>query len=158
MSVDCDGETCQCTIAVQLTRRITRAYDDLMHRIIQTDDYVDEVRDLHALAFPADAWPRREQTVWVALDDAGRVVAFLSGCIDGGVAHFERVAVLPSAAGCGLGRRLMRRFIMWAMREGANRACSYVRADNFPSLVNFIDAGWKCVEHREPFVHVELTW
>lgn len=130
-----------------------------MHRIIQTDDFVDEVRDLHALAFPAGPWPRREQTVWVALDESGAVVAFLSGCIDADrVAHFDRYAVLPAAAGCGLGRRLMRRFVMWAMREGAGRATSYVRADNFPSLANFIATGWRCTEYRDPFVFVEIAW
>lgn len=141
------------------TRIVTAVHNALMHRIIQTDDYIDEVRDMHALAFPRDAWPRHEQTVWVALDDASSVVGFISGHIAAdGAAHFERIAVLPIAAGRGLGRRLMRQFIIWAMREGATRAVSYVRADNFPSLANFISSGWRCTDLTDSFISVELAW
>ncbi|GAA4596567.1 GNAT family N-acetyltransferase [Actinoplanes octamycinicus] len=61
----------------------------------------------------------RDGRAWVAVDDAGRPVAYaLARWVDG-LAHVEQVSVHPAAAGRRLGAALIERVADWGRERGA---------------------------------------
>lgn len=61
---------------------------------------------------------RRDGHAWVAVDDAGRIAAYLLCDTVDGAAHVEQVSVHPDAAGRGVGRALLDHLATCAAGEG----------------------------------------
>lgn len=112
----------------------------------KTDD-IDEVRDLHELAFPADHWPGDTHQFWIAKNPTGKPVGFCSAF------HFEkpeingiylsRAAVTLSARGSGLQRRMIAARLNWARRStSAQGAWTFVKKDSHASLINLLKCGF----------------
>lgn len=110
----------------------------------QTDD-VEEIRELHALAFAGSPWPGDDHTFWIARDETGKAVGFCSvvywaarAC-----AFLSRAAVVKEASGQGLQRRMIRARLRWAKAQGIKRAITYTELRNSKSLVNLLRCGFR---------------
>lgn len=110
----------------------------------RTED-IDEVRELHALAFPEDAWVGDDHTFWIAKDHEGRAVGFCSAIYrpDRQSVFLSRAAVMECAKGTGLQRRMIRARLRWARSIGAPRAHTYTTLKNYPSMLNLIKCGFR---------------
>lgn len=121
-----------------------------MIRIIRTDSHDDEILAMDAVCFPdpvADTrlvlWPQCE--CWVALDGdepVGYAVAYLRD----GASYLDRYGVLPEHGGEGIGKRLLRAWLRWSKREGAEFAWTYTYARNGRSGNALISAGLRLWE------------
>ncbi len=121
-------------------------------RITQLDD-LEDARELHALAFPEDLWPGDDHTYWVARD--GKTLLGMASAVhrpDEKYVYLSRCAVVQSAQGRGVGRRLIRARVKWAVAEGAAEAITYVSLKNYPSLLNLLKCGFQLYEPDEPYV------
>lgn len=122
-----------------------------MIAIAQLHD-VDEARELHALSFPTDIWVGDEHTFWVARD-AGEVVGFCSATYwDMRKAVFlSRAAVVKSALGTGLHKRMIAHRVKWTWEQGIDRVVTYTTLQNYPSLINLLDAGFRFYRPDTPY-------
>lgn len=111
----------------------------------KTDD-VDEVRDLHKLAFPADHWPGDNHEFWIAKNPTGKPVGFCSALYfpeHKGV-YLSRAAVTLEARGSGLQRRMIRARINWAKHETeAAGMWTFTTLRNYESIINLLKCGFK---------------
>lgn len=105
---------------------------------------VEEARELHSLSFPMDNWVGDDHTFWVARD-AGKVVGFCSA-IHWDKRHavfMSRAAVIKSAQGVGLHKRMIAHRVKWTWEQGIDRVCTYTTLQNYPSLINLLDCGFR---------------
>ena len=111
----------------------------------RTED-LDEIKDLHKLAFAADHWPGDDHEFWIAKNPIGRPVGFCSALYfpeHKGI-YLSRAAVALEARGEGLQRRMVRARLNWAKREtGAVGAWTFVKTDNQESLINLLRCGFR---------------
>ncbi len=120
-----------------------------MYTLRACDD-LEELRELHALAMPADSWPGDDHTFWVARDKSGRAVGFCSAierpsrCV-----FLSRAAVIQELKGEGLQRRMIRVREAWARSIGATRIVTYTRLRNYPSMINLLRCGYRFYEPDE---------
>jgi GNAT superfamily N-acetyltransferase len=114
--------------------------------VIRRLDDVDEAREIHALAFPADEWVGDEHEFWVAYDGQG-VAGFASAVFyvppDGKTVFLSRAAVVKRAAGMGLHKSLISARVLWAWEQGADRCVTYTTMRNYASMVNLLDSGFR---------------
>lgn len=75
--------------------------------------------------------------LWVA-ERAGEVVAYAAATVLDGCAHVEQVSVHPSAAGHGIGARLVDEIERWAAARG----------DETLTLTTFVDVPWNTPYYR----------
>lgn len=116
-------------------------------RLRPTED-LETVRELHALAFPDAPWVGDGHAFWLATQ-GGAAVGFCSavfyerlGCV-----FLSRAAVMNSAAGVGLQRRMIRTRVAWARTLiGCNRVVTYCAPRNYSSLVNLLKCGFRFYE------------
>lgn len=121
-------------------------------KIYQLDD-LEDARELHALAFPDDLWPGNDHTYWVARE--GRTLLGMASAVyrpDEKYAYLSRCAVVKTAQGKGVGRRLIRARVKWAVSEGAAEVITYVSLKNYPSLLNLLKCGFQFYEPTEAYV------
>lgn len=115
-----------------------------MFTLRRTED-IDEVRELHALAFPEDAWVGDDHTFWIARDREGRAVGFCSAIynVDKRSVFLSRAAVMGCAKGTGLQRRMIRVRLRWARANGAPAAHTYTTLKNYASMLNLLKCGFR---------------
>jgi GNAT superfamily N-acetyltransferase len=112
-------------------------------RVARTDD-VEEVREMHSLAFPGIVWPGDDHELWLALQ-GGAPVGFASAKYTAAesAVFLSRGAVLQTAQGRGLQRRLIEARVRWAFSRGARWVWTYTSIDNYPSLYNLLRCGFR---------------
>lgn len=120
----------------------------------------EEARELHDLAFPRDPWPGDEHAwdydhkFWVAYAVGGRRLGFCSAV------HWEkrnavflsRAAVVKSARGTGLHQQMIFHRVMWAWAQGVDRVVTYTTLQNYPSMINLLDCGFRFYQPAENWV------
>lgn len=114
-----------------------------MYSIRRTED-VDEVHELHTLAFPSDVWVGDEHTFWIAKDREGKPAGFCSAVLQPNDTVFlSRASVVVSARGAGLQRRMIRVRVAWARRIGVTRIITYTVRSNHESIANLLKCGFR---------------
>ncbi len=116
----------------------------------RTED-MDTVRQLHALAFPDSPMINEDNTFWLAMQDC-KPVGFCSAyfydwknCV-----FLSRAAVMQSAAGAGLQRRMIRTRVAWARTlAGCDRVVTYCAPRNYPSFINLLRCGFRVYEPKD---------
>lgn len=95
--------------------------------------------------------PARGGRAWLALDDAGVVVAFtiVRRTTRGRYLHVANQVVAPAARGNGLQAAMLRRVVAYAMELGLDGVRTYTAGDNWYSAANVVRVGFK-VERLEP--------
>lgn len=119
----------------------------------------DEARALHDLAFPSDAWPVDvdpdvEHKFWIAYAVGGRKLGFCSAVHfpDRGNVFLSRAAVVKAAQGTGLHRQMIFHRVMWSWAQGVDRVVTYTTLQNYPSIVNLLDSGFRFYRPDKPWV------
>jgi len=115
-------------------------------RIRHTEDHDDEIAALDAVLFPDPALDtplviHASAECWGAFDGdtlIGYAVAYL---VSDGSHYLDRYGVASEYAGCGIGRRLLRRWLAEARRAGASHAWTYTYSQNASSNNTLIAAG-----------------
>jgi RimJ/RimL family protein N-acetyltransferase len=111
----------------------------------RTED-VDEVKELHQLAFRADHWPGDDHIFWIAKNPKGKPLGFCSAQYwpeHRGV-YLSRAAVTLEARGSGLQRRMIRTRLNWSKREtDAVGVWTFAHIRNYESIVNLLKCGFK---------------
>jgi GNAT superfamily N-acetyltransferase len=111
---------------------------------IQKVDDIEEMRELHKLAFEGDPWPGDDHHFWVARTVVGNVAGFCSAVVlKGGAVFLSRAAVISRLSGTGLHRKLIKTRIRWAKQIGAHLIVTHVSQYNYPSMVNLIDCRFR---------------
>lgn len=124
-----------------------------MITIARLDD-VEEARTLHELAFPADTWVGDDHTFWVAKEE-GRVMGFCSAIHweGGNLVFLSRAAVVKSARGRGLHKRMIQARCQWAWKsKGAVLVITYTTLQNYASMTNLLATGFKFYKPANPWV------
>lgn len=119
----------------------------------------DEARRLHELAFPADAFPSDEWSsydhqFWVAYAVGGKLLGFCSAVhwpLRNAV-FLSRAAVVKAARGTGLHRQMIFHRVMWSWGQGVDRVVTYTTLQNYPSMVNLLDSGFRFYQPAENWV------
>lgn len=115
-----------------------------MIRIVRTDEHDDEIAACDRQCFTADeAYPVElipSAECWVALD-GDEVVGYAVAHVIQGAGYLDRYGVLPSHAGQGVGKRLVRAWLRWARREGCPHAWTYTVESNAQSINALIGCG-----------------
>ena len=121
-------------------------------KITKSED-IDEARELHKLAFPADNWVGEDHEYWFATDEQGHVVAFASAFYYSDIrgVYLSRCGVLAGSTGHGLQRRLIRARCRWAKSIGAWFVFTYTTARNYASITNLLRSGFF-------FARLPLAW
>ncbi len=114
---------------------------------VRREHDIDWMREVHRIAFPNDAWRCDADTFWVAARGS-ELLAFASARIEGDMLELTRCAVVSSAGGTGMQRRMLRVREAYARREGCTSICTYTTRDNYPSITNLIRAGYKFSPHQ----------
>jgi len=117
-------------------------------------DDVEEVRELHALAFPNDSWVGDDHTFWIARNVDGKAVGFCSAIYrpEGNYVFLSRAAVAAAARGGGLQRKMIRTRVAWAKRQGAQLVLTYTLLKNYESFVNLLKCGFRFYKPDEAYV------
>lgn len=114
--------------------------------IRHTEDHDDEIAALDAACFTrAEAYPVQVLAVsecWVALD-GDEAVGYAVADLRLGGAYLDRYGVLPSHAGQGIGKRLIRAWLAWGRRSGAAYAWTYTVEANAQSINALIGCGFR---------------
>jgi GNAT superfamily N-acetyltransferase len=117
-----------------------------VHYTLRKTDDIDEVYDLHTLAFPADHWPGDTHEFWIAKNPIGKPVGFCSAFYfskPNGI-YLSRAAITLEARGEGLQRRMIQARLNWGRREtAAQGAWTFVKKDNYESLINLLKCGFR---------------
>lgn len=118
----------------------------------------DTAQELHALAFPSDQWvgdefPDHEHTYWIARDGAG-MVGFCSAVLfqERKAAFLSRAAVVHTHRGIGLHRHMVNHRVKWAWGQPVDRVVTYTTLQNYPSMINLLDCGFRFYRPDEPWV------
>lgn len=119
---------------------------------IRREHDLEWLREVHRLAFPDDVWPGDENAFWVAVR-GDELLGFASArplrrlnC----TLELTRCAVVASAHGKGLQRRLLAVRERYARRHAMRTVTTYTTRDNLPSITNLIRAGYRFAECRSP--------
>lgn len=122
-----------------------------MKYTITREDDLETARELHDLAFGA-AWPGDDHEHWFARDEAGKVVGFCSAKFVAGTkaVFLSRAAVIRTARGAGLHKRLIRVRLHWARAQGVDLCITYVSMRNYRSMLNLVDCGFRFEYSRSP--------
>lgn len=120
-------------------------------------DDLEEARELHTLAFPNDYWVGDDHVFWVArdLDVQGKVVGFCSAQLyypKPNIVFLSRAAVIHEAQGRGIHRRMIDHRVLWAWGLGADAVTTYTTLQNYASMVNLLDAGFRFHKPSSPWV------
>src|SRR4051812_7802323 len=112
--------------------------------LIEQLDDIDEARELHDLAFPSDKWVGDNHTFWVARDGRG-LTGFCSAIHypDKNTVFLSRCAVVERAQGKNLQRELIKARVRWAERGCASAVITYTKLQNYASMVNLLDCGFR---------------
>jgi hypothetical protein len=112
----------------------------------------DEARELHELAFPGDIFPtdldtdpEHDHHFWVAYAVGGRKLGFCSAVHWPGrnAVFLSRAAVFKAARHSGLHRQMIFHRVLWAWGQGVDRVVTYTTLQNYPSMVNLLDSGFR---------------
>ncbi len=109
---------------------------------IRREDDLEWLREVHALAFPDDCWPGDEHLFWIATRGA-ELLAFASARPIEDTLELTRCAVVASAAGTGMQRRLIGVRERYARRIGCRYVATYTTRGNWASITNLIRAGYR---------------
>lgn len=122
----------------------------MKYRIAREDD-LETARELHDLAFGA-TWPGDDHEHWFARDEDGKVVGFASAKFipDTKTVFLSRAAVIRSARGAGLHKRLIRVRLQWAAAQGCDLTISYISMRNYKSMLNLVACGFRFEYNRSP--------
>lgn len=121
----------------------------MRYKLRQTDN-TDLVHALHTICLPSDEFPSGGQ-LWVCHADDGTPVAFCSACVlpaETGTVFLSSAGVLPCARGQGLQRRMIYTRLNWARTQDATHVITYTVYDNYASIINLLDAGFKFYDPR----------
>lgn len=115
---------------------------------------LDEARDIHAMAFPDDHWAGDEHTYWELRRLRGnRTVGFCSARMtDANTCFLSRAAVVKAARGQGLHKRMIAHRVYWAWQQGALRVFTYTTLQNYASMTNLLDVGFRFYQPKIPYV------
>lgn len=87
----------------------------------------------------------------------GRIVAFGVLMLAPGEAQVLNLSVVPDARRCGLGRALLRQFVEFAVRAGAEQCFLEVRVSNAPALALYASEGFVPVARRDDYYPATAT-
>lgn len=114
--------------------------------VIRQLEDIEEARELHKLAFPADDWVGDDHTFWVGLNNTGPV-GFASAVAwekeGAGNVFLSRAAVVQAHSKLGLHKALIAARVLWAWEHGANRCVTYTTLKNYQSMVNLLHSGFR---------------
>lgn len=116
---------------------------------IRRETDLEWLREVHALAFPDDIWPGDDDLFWIAARGP-ELLAFASARPQGDMLELTRCAVVASAGGTGMQRKLIAVRERHARRTGCKTVCTYTTRDNYGSITNLIRAGYRFAESRSP--------
>ena len=107
-------------------------------------DDVEEAREIHSLAFPADHWVGDEHTFWV-YENRYNVLGFCSAVIlpESNHLYLSRAAVIVQAQGKGLQAKMIRARLAWGIEHGCSLAKTYTSPKNYPSIVSLLKCGFR---------------
>lgn len=119
----------------------------------------EEARELHDLAFPSDDWPPDDHPdydhlFWVAYAVGGRRLGFCSAVHwpKRNAVFLSRAAVVKAARHTGLHRQMIFHRVLWAWGQGVDRVVTYTTLQNYPSMVNLLDSGFRFYQPAENWV------
>ncbi len=92
--------------------------------------------------------PRRRLFV---LEEAGKVVGYVSGWFLGEELHVANLAVDPSERRRGFGKALMKYLLEVAKKEGVKKAFLEVRERNLAAIRLYEGLGFRCVGYRKRY-------
>jgi GNAT superfamily N-acetyltransferase len=114
--------------------------------------------ELHKLAFPSDSWvsedfPDHEHAFWLASEGA-RPVGFCSAVLwdERKAVFLSRAAVINQCRGMGIHRMMIAKRVKWAWEQGVDRVVTYTTLQNYPSMSNLLDCGFRFYRPDEPWV------
>jgi GNAT superfamily N-acetyltransferase len=130
-----------------------------MYSLRRTEE-LDEVRELHTLAMPEDAWVGDDHTFWIARDESKKPVGFCSAIYrpESGYVFLSRAAVAKSAQGHGLQRRMIRARVAWARKQGATEVITYTLLKNYESFLNLLKCGFRFYKPENPWVGTSVHY
>lgn len=100
-------------------------------------------RRLHKKLFPLDEFDCDENThFWIAYDGIKSVGFCALKILDNEIVFFSRAGVEDKYKNKGLHKKMIKRRITWARRNGYKIAITYVKYDNPLSLRNLIKSGF----------------
>lgn len=108
------------------------------------------LREVHRVAFPHDAWPTEDiQLYWTAVR-GDELLGFAGATFCDRVLHLTRCAVVASAQGLGLQRKLIGVRERYARRIWCTTIETYTTRDNWASITNLIRCGYRFAPCRSP--------
>ncbi len=115
------------------TERHLRAIPGIEHAAASIFSEKDLPSDLRYLVTDRETLgeAQRQNRLWAALDDMGKVVGFALARVLGGVAHLEEMDVHPDFARQGIGSQLLNAVIAWA-RDGGHPGISLITFRHLP--------------------------
>lgn len=87
----------------------------------------------------------------------GRIIAFGVLMLAPGEAQVLNLSVVPDARRGGLGRSLLRQFVDFAARAGAEQCFLEVRVSNAPALALYASEGFEPVARRDDYYPATAT-
>lgn len=115
---------------------------------------VDDAREIHQLAFPEDDWAGDDHTYWASRRTVnGALLGFCSAHMtDPHTCFLSRAAVVKAAQGQGLHKRMIAHRVYWAWQQGALRVITYTTLQNYASMTNLLDVGFRFYKPHTPWV------
>ncbi len=124
----------------------------------------EKAQELHTLAFPSDLWvgdefPEDEHQYWL-LHHKTRVVGFCSAVLwpERKAVFLSRAALIRRVQGLGLHKAMVRNRVEWAWNQGVDRVVTYTTLQNYPSLINLLDSGFRFYQPAEPWVGTRVHY
>lgn len=124
-----------------------------------------DIEEVHAIDLRSAAlpWPlssyeyevtmNRAGRSYVARDESGKILGFLTAWLIVDEFHIANIAVDPDARQRGIGYALMRHGLIEADRENAQQSFLEVRAGNVPAIALYKKIGYETVSVRKSYYH-----
>lgn len=115
----------------------------------ETDD-IEEVREWHTLAFPGSPWVGDDEHAYWLARSGEKVIGFCSATYlpKSKAVFLSRAAIVQSANGSALHRRLIMERLAWGADCGARIAVTYTSVYNYASLANLLACRFRGVVKR----------
>lgn len=94
---------------------------------------------------------------WIADNERNWTIGFAGLYIDAqNVAHFCRAGIVPHGRHHGYHRNLIRARIKWCRRTGIKKIKTYARTDNYQSVSNLLECGFRGRKHSDGYTTFTL--
>lgn len=102
------------------------------------------IKELHKKIFPQDEFYEHKNNIFWVLKHSKKPIGFcIATDIGSNIVFFSRAGLLNCATGKGLHLKMIKNRLVWAQKQGFERAITYVDIDNVPSARNLLKCGFE---------------